>query len=288
MHEGEPRNRRRAGLLLALAVVVVTAIAGVGVALNLSGGDDPAAEADALPSPPTITRGGATYRVGPTSPAAAALDPSDGRSVVLYATHIEQPEQPECASLEPRARIVEETDDVVRIATFDYTARQDVTEDLMCSYTTDSPGSEYRALRLRLSEPLGARRLVDDRSGDDIGHLEADFVPVPAYVPKGFDRSHDSHFTPQGSFLAMRQYHHRRQQSSLEVMVRSATAWQQTGKVLDRASVRGHEATVTEEDYQRCVSWTPRRGLVAEVCSLQEFLPSTELLRIADSVPPLP
>ena len=64
--------------------------------------------------------------------------------------------------------------------------------------------------------------------------------------------------------------------------IRSASS----GAVLSRDQVDGHEATVTEEDYQRCVSWTPRAGLVAEVCSLgSSFLPAQELLRVARSVP---
>lgn len=288
--DGPHRSRRR---VIAGTALLTAAVAAAGLAVTLvdRGGHD-GEPVDVLPSPRSITRGGVTYDVGLTAPAAATLDPADPRAVTVYAFAAEHPEQPECATLEPQARVIEETATTVRIATYAYTAATEDDEPVLCSFVGE-PGANYRAMTLRLGEPLGERRIVDEKSDKDIGRLDPAYRPTPTYAPPGF-RSRPAHpmvpegmsaFSPESGFIAISQLD-RAPEAHLEIRVRSATAWTESGTVLSRDQVDGHEATVTEEDYQRCVSWTPRAGLVAEVCSLgSSFLPAEELLRVARSVP---
>lgn len=288
MERDEPHRSRR--WVVAGIALLTTAVAAAGLVVTLGGDDDE--PADVLPSPRSITRDGVTYDVGLTAPAAATLDPADPRAVTIYAFAAEHPEQPECATLEPQARVVEETATTVRIATYAYAVPVEGDEPVSCFFTSE-PGADYRAMTVRLREPLGERRIVDEKSDEDIGRLDPAYEPTPTYVPRGF-RSSPPHpmapegisaFTPEGGFTAISQLD-RDDGASLEIRVRSATAWSESGTVLSRDRVGDHEATVTEEDYQRCASWAPRAGLVAEVCSLgSAFLPPEELLRIARGVP---
>lgn len=285
-----PRRRRR-WALAGVGLVTVAAVS-TGLALSKAGHDKgPDASADDLPSPRSITRDGVTYDVGLTSPAAAALDPDDPRAVTVYAFAAQNPEQPECSALEPQARVLEETASAVRIATYAYTVPSESDEPVVCAYASSEPGADYRAMTLHLTEPLGERRVIDERSGKDIGRLDADYEPTPTYLPRGYvSRPSDpvlddfAGFTPEGGFVVYSQFD-RDREAYLEIRVRSATAWSESGEVLDRGEVGGQEASVTEDDYERCVSWAPRRGLVAEVCSAGVQLPADELLRVARSVP---
>lgn len=282
-------NRGRLLLLGLMSLVVV--IATVGYALT-RGDDDGGTGQDAdeaLPTPHSITRDGVTYEIGLASPAGASTDAGNLLAVTVYALDIESPDDPDCSWIDPQARVVAETPDEVRIATFDYSTRADADEgERMCGYsTTNDSASMYKAMELRLAQPLGDRRLVDERSGDVIGVLDARYSPSPRYIPDGYEQTLVMHFTPEDGFVALRQFRDRASGSSLEVHVRSATAWSLSGRVIAEDEVAAAEATVTEEDHQRCVSWSPRPGLVAEVCSLTEFLGPGELLRIARSIPPV-
>ena len=269
------------------------AAASAGVVLATTGDDGVAPEAaDEMPSPRSITRDGVRYDVAPTAPAAAALDPDDPRAVTVYVFAAESAEQPECSMLEPRARVVEETSSAVRIATYIYRVPIEDDESISCGFVTDTPGSDYRAMTMRLSKPLGQRRLLDEQSGEDIGHLGPGYEPIPAWVPPGFaPRRLDpmlglsSEFTPEGDFRVGRQFV-RGRHGFLDVEVRSATGCcDETGKAVSHHDVGGHEATVTQDAYHRCVSWTPLPGLVTAVCSAGALLPADELLRVARSVP---
>lgn len=287
-------SKQRAGIrgrLLVLGLVSLMAVvAALGFALtrgNTDGDTEQDAIAD-LPTPHSITRGGVSYEVGLTSPAGASTNANDPQSVTVYALDIEHPEDPNCSWIDPQARVAAETPDEVRIATFHYSVRRDADDGVqMCGYGTDGSTSGYSAMELHLDSPLGERRLIDEMSGEVIGVLDPHYVPSPAYVPAGYRQAALMHFTPEHGFVALRQFHDRRNGSSLEIRVRSSTAWSRSGKVLSRDRISDADATVTEEDYQRCVSWSPRVGLVAEVCSLTVFLAPLELLRIAKSIAPL-
>lgn len=281
-------NRGRL-LLLGLTSLVVV-IAALGYVLTRDDDGDPGQDANGdLPTPHSITRDGVTYEIGPASPAGASTDARNPLTVTVYALDIESPDDPDCSWVDPQARVVAEAPGEVRIATFDYSTRADADEgERMCGYsTTNDSASMYKAMKLRLAQPLGDRRLVDERSGDVIGVLDAGYSPSPRYIPAGYEQTLVMHFTPEDGFVALRQFRDRASGSSLEVQVRSATAWSRSGTVIAAAEVATAEATVTEEEYQRCVSWSPRPGLVAEVCSLTEFLAPRELLRIARSIPPV-
>lgn len=285
-----PLRRRR--WALAGAGLATLAAASTGLTLALTGGDGGAgASADEMPSPRSITRDGVTYEVGLTSPAAAALDPDDPKAVTVYVFAGESAEQPECSMLEPRARIVEQTSSAVRIATYVYRVPIEGDESISCGFVTSTPGADYRAMTMHLSEPLGQRRLVDEQSGEDIGHLEHDYDPTPGWLPSGFaPRDLDpmldlySGFTPEGDFRVSRQYV-RGRDGFLDVDVRSSTGCCEMGDAVSHTDVGGHEATITENDYHRCVSWSPLPGIVTDVCSTRTLLPADDLLRVARSVP---
>lgn len=290
VHPAAAPGRRRI-LLIATATVVVLASAAAATFALLDRGDDAVAPGSAeLPTPRSITRDDVTYRVGRTSPVGITLDAADPRALAVHVFAAESPEQPTCAALEPTARVVDETSTEVRVAAFDYSLRDELgDEPVMCSFTTDVGSGEslYRPLRVRLEAPLGDRQVVDAKSGDVIGSLSHGYRPTPRYVPGGFTKSSERGYSPATDFIALTQYHDLERSSSLEIRVRSVTAWGKSGEVISHDRVGDHEATITEEDYQRCVSWFPRAGLVAEVCSLQNFLDPDELVRIAESVPPV-
>lgn len=241
----------------------------------------------------TLVRDGVTYRREPTSPAAASVDGEDGRRVTIYALDIEHTEQAECSSFDPQARLVAESDTTVRIATSSYAASSGSDGTRTCGWVRSEgePGSEYAALRVELAKPLGDRRLVDDRSGKDIGVLDPDYVPTPLRLPAGFAEEWSHPYGPEAGFVALKQFLRRSDASLIEVRVRSRTAWSQSGEVTGHTVVGGAAATVTDEHHERCVTWSPKAGVVAEVCSLTlgdaGFLPAEELLGVARSLPPL-
>lgn len=244
-----------------------------------------------LPTPSSITRNAVTFHIALTSPVGATLDSSDPRALTVYAFDIEQPKRPECSAIDPQVRVVSETAEAVRIATFDYSApAPGATESTVCDVLSASgdASSIYKALKVPLDDALGARRLIDEKSGKEIGVLDRHYAPTPAFVPPGYEQTFLTHYTPKGDFIALSQYENRGRGSSLTISLRSQTAWTQLGKVTGHAQVADADATIAEHDDQRCVSWSPRGGLVAEVCSdLDTFLTPEELLRIANSLPPI-
>lgn len=244
-----------------------------------------------LPTPSSITRNAVAYHIALTSPVGATVDSSDPQALTVYAFDIEQPNRPECSAIDPQVRVVSETAEAVQIATFHYSApAPDTTESTVCEVLSASgdPSSIYKALTVHLDDGLGARRLIDENSGKEIGVLDRHYAPTPAYVPPGYEQTFRTHYTPKGDFIALSQYQSRSRGSSVMIRVRSQTAWTQLGEVTGHAQVADADATITEDDYQRCVSWSPRGGLVAEVCSdLDTFLSPEELLRIANSLPPI-
>ena len=132
----------------------------------------------------------------------------------------------------------------------------------MCAYNVGGSPSLYAARRVRLRQPLGHRRLVDDDSGKQLGVLDAGYVPTAAYVPNGYRQSWVMHYTPRDDFQALRQFG--RGASLLSVRVSSEVTWSSSGRL------RGHA----------------RGGLVTEVSSLSDgrFLAVDELLRVARGV----
>lgn len=288
IEQDEPQRSRRR--VVAVVALVTAAVLVTGLVVALVAGDDDGGPADDLPSPRSITRDGVTYDVGLTVPAAATLDPASPREVTVYVFAAENPEQPECSMLRPQARLVEETSTAVRIATYAYWVQAEEDEPVFCSFTGE-PGADYRAMTLTLDEPLGGRRIVDEKSGEDIGHLDPDYVPTPAWVPRGFTPqlldpmlAPFSGFTPEGGFRVSRMFV-RGRDASIDVDVRTSTGCCETGDVVSHDDVGGHEATIAEDAHHRCVSWSPLPGIVTDVCSAGTLLSADELLRVARSVP---
>jgi hypothetical protein len=142
----------------------------------------------------------------------------------------------------------------------------------------------YADLPVRLSRPLGSRTLFDADSGLAIGFVEDLAAPTPSYLPAGYTGGAVVPAGPGGAGPVVRQYDHGG--DSIEIHARSATGWSAPDDVLATTTVAGHGATVFQESYQRCVSWSQDPGILLEVCSLTDGaeLPSAELLKIARSL----
>ena len=75
--------------------------------------------------------------------------------------------------------------------------------------------------------------------------------------------------------------------SSPEISLRSATGWKQRGNLVGHTQIGDRTAVITDELYQRCLTWAGTWQLVHSVCSgpsVTDFLPSTELVKIASSL----
>lgn len=280
--------------ILGTVVLVLALVGGVSTYFLLGDGEQRATVSAARPAPdrPTpssIVRHGETFELIESLPSGASLAAGDPRTVTLYAFEADHAEDPRCAFYDPQIQLVEETSEVVRIATYTYQLPTKGDGTYACGYASGEPSDDYEAMTVQLSEPLGSRRLLDARTGKEIGVLDPDYLPTPSYVPEGFtEEDFTGHFTAADGFMASRQYRTADSRSSIEVRVRALTAWGLSGKVLEHQQVAGVDGTVTEEDYQRCVSWSARSGLVSEVCSLgEEYLSPAELVRIASSIPAL-
>ena len=274
--------------LLVTTLVVGTLLVGVAWATRDRGDSGACSGVDTapLPSPNHLVRDGVTYRITRTPASGATVSSRSADSVTVYSPELVHPTDPACTSLRPRAVLVDESPTSVRIATFDYQAPGEGQEDRSCMFVSAGSGrTDLRPLRVRLREPLGTRSLVDDHTGKVIGLAMRGQVPTPGYVPTGFRQTLVEDFTPEHDFVAVRQYTSKT--SSIEVQLRSATTGGPSGRTLSRERVQGHEARVSEESHQRCVSWSPRPGLVSQVCSLDEgsrYLEPRVLVRIAQSV----
>lgn len=281
-----PTRLRGAWAAAALAVVLIAGI--VVAALLLSpGSDSPSGAAPApapLPSPRTITRHGVTYDVGPVRPVAAGRDPSRPTVVEIFVDRTYDPRQPICSQLRPSARVVTEDENSVQIATFAY--RKPTQRKTYACYEYESSNyAPYAKLTVQLRQPLGDRTLVDVTSGADIGIVVGLRPPTPGYVPAGYRFTFSRAAGIRSDFIALRQYAHGSE--SVEIRTQSATAWARLGTVIDHADVAGHDATISDEKWERCVAWTVAPGVVQEVCSQgsnHAFLSEATLLDIARSL----
>ncbi|MCW2784059.1 MAG: hypothetical protein JWP74_576 [Marmoricola sp.] len=276
------------GWLVAAGIGLGAMVGAVVITVMIASEHSTHASVSQLPKPRTLIRGDTTYDIEQSSPAGAAVSISDPRRVTLYVESVESPDKPTCASLDPKVRLISETSDAVRVASYHYTVKAHSGSVINCSFITSGDSADmYADLQIKLKEPLGRRTLIDDRSGKAIGLLDAQYAPTPGRIPVGYRRDLVNHYTARNNFVALTQYQNGT--ASLEIRVRSATAWARQGTVTGHSEVDGLPATASEASYEHCVDWEPRSGLIAEVCSLaqRDFLPTADLLQIARSLPPL-
>ena len=238
-----------------------------------------------LPTPTTIVRHGVSYRVAEVAPAAAMVDPARPDEIQLAVFRAENRAYPQCSQLSPSARVVRETADKVFVVAFAY--RKRYTGNLGCSYSRLSTAPPlYATLTLHLQAPVGSRLLVDVKSGDVVGVAAGQRPPTPSYVPPGYRQSLVNSFDANNDFFAVRQFTSGNQ--VIEIRLRSATAWKQDGKVVANTDVAGHNATVTDQSDERCVTWTDDQNLIREVCSFSTrgggYLSTDQLEGIAQSM----
>ncbi len=276
--------------VVSLGLLAVLALAGGGATVaQLTGDSSPESAAEELPGARTIERGGVTYAISPAPPA-GAIAGADGTSVTVFQLQLGHPGDTECVSLEPKAKVAEESATEVRVVAYAYTVNQSVSESSCARADIAPAGPTYAPTELTLQEPLGDRALIDVTTGEAIGMLDPTYAPEPAYVPDGYRQALVTHFVPEDDFVALRQYRNLELDSSIEISVRSRTAWHEDGTVLGREEVGGKPATITENDYQRCLSWSPRHGLVFQVCDDLAGIDTTTatLVRVAQSIAPFP
>jgi hypothetical protein len=240
-----------------------------------------------LPTPRTIVRHGVTYRMAEVAPAAAMLDRAQPDEIQLLVFRAENHSYPQCSQLSPSARVVRETADKVFVVAFAYGKR--VSGNVGCSYSRLSTAPAlYATLTLHLQEAVGSRVLVDVKTGQFIGIAADQRPPTPSYVPSGYRQSLVNSFNADNYFVAVRQF--TSGNHIIEIRLRSATAWQQNGKVVGNTDIAGHFATVTDQNDERCVSWTDDQRLIREVCSLSTrggaYLSTDQLEGIAQSLTP--
>jgi hypothetical protein len=238
----------------------------------------------ALPRPHTVLRDGHTYVATEIPALGARLVPSAGPSVSIVAEDsYDRQSEPVCNQFGVSARVVSQNDTAVRIATFAYRVPKDQNPRVYAC-TRWRFSSPYRWIALPLVRPLGARQLVDDRTGRQIGILDPADLPVPSYIPDGFGATSTQRFDDD-TVEALRTYTDTDQ--SIEVSVRSASARSTDGATIGHADVGGFRASIVETTYDRCVVWMHPAGLVNEVCSFassKKYLSAGELLKIARSL----
>jgi hypothetical protein len=271
------------GLKNAGAAVLLTALSAAAAGCTSGAGAIEAGQELDTPRPATTTQGGVTYHVRLIPPAAAVLDATDPTVIDVYVFQTADSKYPACAQLSTSARAVDQNAQSVLIATFGYTTRPTTTRP--CLYASSFGSPLFVARPVQLNELLGARRLVDVKTGHVIGIADGQPPPAPSYLPPGFHSSFSQPFNASSGFFGVRQY--RRGHDVIEVHVLSATTWHQQGEVVGHAQIGGQPATITDDSHERCLTWTDHRHLIRQVCSLpssSSFLSQGELTRIASTI----
>lgn len=175
------------------------------------------------------------------------------------------------------------------VATFAY--RTKATGTKYCAFITYSSGSggnlSFAAeFDLRLAAPLGSRTVIDVKTGEPVGIATGQLPPAPSYLPSGYRQDLVNPLSAATGFYAVRQY--QRGTNALEIRLRSAPGWTPAGSVIKRVDIDGHAAVVSDESYERCVSWSDDQHLLREVCSEPgphgRPLPVGDLDRVARSL----
>ena len=315
-----PRTARasRRLVLSLIGVVLLAVVCGIAV-LNRGRGPDLATGSApthlrpmkvALPRPPSITLDGETYRVEQTGASAISPTPAGLRVWVFDA----EGGSPGCTHVRPSARVVAQRSRVVVVAAFDYSGYEAAQgSGRSCAYaesstvtgtglstgtssstgtlstlgtsSDESPSTLYKGISLHLSAPLGNRTVVDARSGDVLGVTGRFHDLAPHFVPSGYSPDLHQSFSPSSEFVALRQY--RNGQDVIEIRGRSGSSPLEGARTIGTTTVDGVRARITDENYERCVSWGDRDGFARQVCSLTEKSPRlnpAQLTRIARSL----
>jgi hypothetical protein len=233
-----------------------------------------------LPTPHSIVREGTKYPVGESSPIGVTRDPSDPRVLDVYVLEVSQ--TPKCTRLSPSARILDQSGSTIRLVTFDY-AKVPIEQQFGCAY---SEGLNHRLIRLRLSDPLGSRTVVDVRTGKPLAVLSRGKAPAPGYLPAGYRATDVQNFDPPHNFSAVRSYRHGN--DAIYIAFAEAPDFAPVGNVTGHVKVHGNPALVFETGPMRCLLWTDSTGLATRVCSYSpksQQLPVAEVLRVAESMP---
>jgi hypothetical protein len=139
-----------------------------------------------LPSPRAIVRGGRSYPVAEIAPIGAVHDTSNPNVIEIVALDAGDGAAPGCVQLSPSVRVISEDSDSVRLATFAYRLPPNPKTATACVYSTDVGQSLFADLAVPLARPLGARRLIDAKSGQVIGILGPAMIRTPSYLPPGY------------------------------------------------------------------------------------------------------
>lgn len=290
--------RTRSAAAVALAAVAVT---GVAVLPGLTSNPDRlptgiAAEAVADGrGPQTVTVDGVEVRkVGSAKVTGAYTDPEDPSALFVSAGRAEKPGH--CSDY-AAVRVVEQDAETVTLEAATYKPTQQPPENFGCTLELPPPQQH----RLDLGVPLDGRRLVDT-NGNEFKVLDTGTLLVPTALPEeyrlpgtltvGYSGTDDA-----GNDVAVHTFSGPDSRTQIEVYQGVANKVPGSDEpvhpsvVVDRPTVRGHSAVVTEtaglQDLT-CLYWRESQNYAVMVCNrgYPPPLGSPELQAIADSMRP--
>ena len=293
----EPSVRGKQRLTIAVTILVVAGIA-VAVPLAVSSRHGHSAQPAAVPS--TIHHGGTALRyAGDESWSVPVLDEARSNAVYVWAGQSGgTAEWGSFCQSTPLARIVSQTRATATVAVATYAQplpKPQPGEGVGC------PAVGLGAVRLTitLAQPLGTRRLVDAYDGAARQVLDPATVLKPTYLPDGYTGGQAT-WSAQPPGIAVREY--RGRGASLIVTVGSAALNRHDEHVIERTTVRGHPATVSnyrgfEQDI--LVAWSEDATHAVTVYQVSDYekthppLTADQLVRVANSLrasapPPVP
>lgn len=286
------RHRGRTSLAMAATVAVVTTV-GLVFALTRGSGNGRSAS-NAVGVSPTITAGGKSLRyAGEEAWQDPVLDETDPDSVYVYAS-----QEGGTASwggycwAVPVARIVSQTATAVSVAVARYSeapAQATLGSGLAC---TDEARGPLR-LTVTLSQPLGARSLIDAHDGAARRVLDPATVLKPSHLPDGYTGGQATWEPPdsRSTGVALRTYEG--SGGSLLITVGPASLNRPMARIIERTSVRGHPATVSDDrgfEQDILVAWNEDSTSAVTVYGISAYdkahpsLTAPQLVRIANSL----
>jgi hypothetical protein len=288
--------RARSAAAVALAAVAVTGVAVVpGLIQNSDrhpSGVAAGAVADGRNPDTTTVMGVEVRKVGSADVTGAYTDPQDPSALFVYAGRAPKPGY--CADY-AAVRVAAQDAQTVTLDAARYEPATTPPPNLACTTTLPPPQQH----RLNLGIPLDGRRVVDT-DGHELKVLDTGTLLVPTALPDGYrgpgkltvgyGSSDDA-----GNDVTVHTYAGPDSQTQLEVY--QGVADKVPGRdepvapsvVVDRPTVRGHSAVVTEtaglQDLT-CLRWRERQNYVVLVCSRGNPAPldSSALQAVADSV----
>ena len=290
------RDRRRAGVAVAASALAVAGIAFVPGLLatpeRLSSGVAAEPVADGR-NPQTTTIGGLEVRRdGSAAITGAYTDPQDPAALFVYAGRADKPSQ---CDVFAAVRVVKQDATSVTLDAAAYKPAEPPAPNTGC----DAMLRPLQQHRLDLGIPLAGRRVLDS-DGRELRVLDIGTLLVPSRLPEGYRQPGKLTVgvgtADAGNDVTLHTYNGPDSRTQLEIY--QGIASKVPGRdepvgpfVVDRPTVRGHSAVVTETPGLQdltCLRWRERPDFAVMVCSRGYPPPfgSAELQAVAASMGP--